>query len=524
MDDFDFKNLTIKKFNQGLINREFSAFEAIKSFFDFIKRKDKKIKAFLNLCEESALEQASRVDVALEEKENLGLLAGVPVAVKDNTLVEGELCTAGSKILENYKAVYDATVVKKLKEAGAVIIGKTNMDEFAMGSSTENSAFYSTKNPYDLKRVPGGSSGGSAAAVASGMAIAALGSDTGGSIRQPAGFCDIVGLKPSYGSVSRYGLIALASSLDQIGPMAKTVEDAEILFNVIKGEDKFDSTSVNFFEGREFSFDDLKEITIGLPEEYFKPEMPGEVITKGQSMANGQSMAKGQLKKVGLEPEIEEAVEDVVEALKTLKIKFKKISLPHTKYALACYYIILPAEVSTNLARFEGLRYGRKENGSEFLDLKDIYFKQRGIGFGDETKRRIILGTFVLSAGYYDAYYKKAQKVRRLIKQDFEKAFSMDKVDMILSPVSPTLPFKIGERTDDPLAMYMSDIFTIPANLAGLPAISIPTRNRAEKSAKSRGKSPRKSAFLPVGFQLIGKPFREQEILSVGKFYENLFK
>ncbi len=524
MNDFSFKNLTIKEFNQGLIKGEFSAFEATKSFFDFIKKKDKKIKAFLNLCEENALEQASRVDVALGEKKNLGLLAGVPIAVKDNILVEGELCTAGSKILENYKAVYDATVVKKLKEAGAVIIGKTNMDEFAMGSSTENSAFYSTKNPYDLKRAPGGSSGGSAAAVASGMAIAALGSDTGGSIRQPASFCDIVGLKPSYGSVSRYGLIALASSLDQIGPMAKTVEDAEILFNIIKGEDKFDSTSVNFFEGRELSFNDLKGITIGLPEEYFKPEMPGEVINKGQSIA------KEQLKGAGLELEVEEAVENVIETLKSLKIKFKKISLPHTKYALACYYIILPAEASTNLARFDGIRYSRnyakkdtglhKNNQPQPLSkfpksaLEDIYFKQRGDGFGDEVKQRIILGTFVLSAGYYDAYYKKAQKVRRLIKQDFEKAFSTEKVDMILSPVSPTLPFKIGERTGDPLAMYMSDIFTIPVNLAGLPAISIPVKN--QKSAVS--------GQLPVGFQLIGKPFQEREILSVGKFYENLFK
>jgi aspartyl-tRNA(Asn)/glutamyl-tRNA(Gln) amidotransferase subunit A len=415
------------------------------------------------------------VDSALAKKNDLGNLAGVPLAIKDNILIKGQPATAASKILENYQSAYDATVIKKLKSAESVILGKTNLDEFAMGSSTENSAFQKTRNPADLERVPGGSSGGSAAAVAADMAIAALGSDTGGSIRQPASFCGVVGLKPTYGAVSRSGLIAMASSLDQIGPITKTVEDAEILFEVIKGNDDLDSTSVdlNKFRDSRSKIKDSRDLTIGLPKEYFIE---------------------------GLEKETAKAIDSVIEKLKNLGFKFKKISLPHTKYALSCYYIIMPAEASTNLARYDGIRYSRINNiGINQRDnqhksaLENIYFDQRSGGFGKEVKRRIILGTFVLSSGYYDAYYLKAQKVRTLIKKDFDEAFK--EVDVILTPVSPTPAFKIGEKTENPLEMYLSDIFTIPVNLAGLPAISIPVKE---------------NVGLPIGFQLNGKHFREK--------------
>jgi len=361
-----------------------------------------------------------------------------------------------------------------------------------MGSSTENSAFKITHNPYDLERVPGGSSGGSAAAVASDMAVAALGSDTGGSIRQPAGFCGVVGLKPTYGAVSRYGLIAMASSLDQIGPITKTVEDAEILFEAIRGKDSFDATSVDYAvmidHNSKVGFEEIRKLKIGLPKEYFVSPFGG---------------AQGK----GLDKETESAINETIKNLKSLKIEFKEISLPHTKYALSCYYIIMFAEISANLARFDGIRYARIPNQKS--NLKDIYFNQRGKGFGNEVKRRIILGNFVLSSGYYDAYYSKAQKIRRLIKNDFDKAF--EEVDVILTPVSPTLPFKIGEKTDDPLAMYLSDIFTIPVNLAGLPGLTIPV-----KKYKING------GELPVGYQLIGKSFREVDILGIGKYYERL--
>lgn len=481
------KNLTIKKFHEGLIQKQFSALEITKEFFDYIEKKDAEIGAYLKLTKDLALNQAKQVDVELAKKKELSILAGAPLAIKDNILIEGETTTAGSKILENYKAGYDATVIKKLKDERALFLGKTNMDEFGMGSSTENSAFKITKNPYDLQRVPGGTSGGSAAAVASDMAIAALGSDTGGSIRQPASFCGVVGLKPTYGAVSRYGLIALASSLDQIGPIAKTVEDAEILFNAIKGKDALDSTSVEYNRKSQIAnhkLEDIQKLKIGLPKEYFIS---------------------------GLNKEVEKEINEAIKNLKFLKIEFKEISLPYTKYALSCYYIILFAEASANLAKFDGIRYSRiKNTESKMRNLKDIYFKQRGNGFGDEVKRRIILGTFVLSSGYYDAYYSKAQKVRKLIKEDFDKAFK--EVDVLLSSVSPTTSFKIGEKIDNPLTMYLSDIFTIPINLAGLPAISIPVKHQMLK-AKNQ---------LPVGFQLIGKPFHEADILGIGKFYEQL--
>ena len=485
------KNLTIKKFHEGLLNKDFSALEIAKAFFDYIDKEDEKIGAYLRLTKDLAFSQANKTDVDLAEGKELDILAGVPLAIKDNILIENEPTTAASKILANYRASYDATAVKKLKSVGAVFLGKTNMDEFAMGASTENSGFKITKNPYDLERVPGGSSGGSAAAVAADMATAALGSDTGGSIRQPASFCGVVGLKPTYGAVSRYGLIAMASSLDQIGPMAKTVEDAAILFKAISGRDELDSTSANPPSGGKYGdellnpkLENIKKLKIGVPKEYFIAE--------------------------GLDKSVLKTIEEAIKTLKKLGFEFKEISLPHTKYAVSVYYIIMPAEVSANLARYDGIRYGQMSDVKGQMSLKDIYLKTRGEGFGDEVKRRAILGTFVLSAGYYDAYYAKAQKVRQLIKKDFDEAFK--EVDVILTPVYPTPAFKINEKIDDPLKMYLGDIFTIPANLAGLPAISIPVNGQ---KSKVKGQ-------LPVGFQLIGKPFREADILGIGRYYESL--
>jgi aspartyl-tRNA(Asn)/glutamyl-tRNA(Gln) amidotransferase subunit A len=476
-------DLTIKRFLDGLENKEFSVYEVTKALFNYIDLRDKEIGAYLALNRDDALEAAAKIDVAIAEGRELPPLIGVPLAIKDNILIEGLPTTAGSKILENYIAAYDATVIKKLKSAGAIFLGKTNLDEFAMGSSTENSAFKITKNPHDLTRVPGGSSGGSAAAVAAHMAIAALGSDTGGSIREPAAFCGVVGMKPTYGAVSRYGLIAMASSLDQIGPITKTVEDAAILFKQIAGYDPHDATSVPdiiYDDLLNPSLEKIRELTIGVPEEYFVP---------------------------GMDEEVARAIQGAVKEFESLKVQVKKISLPHTKYALSVYYIIMPAEVSTNLSRFDGIRYGERAKAENLLDL---YYRNRGLGFGSEAKRRIILGTFVLSAGYYDAYYVKAQKVRALIKNDFDEAFSKSGygVDVILAPVAPTPPFKIGEKTNEPLQMYLSDIFTIPLNLAGLPGISIPVNGRDNK--------------LPVGFQLIGKPWHEADIIGLGMFYEKL--
>ena len=478
--------LTIKKFHEGLKSKKFSVFEITKEFFDYIADKDKEIDAYLSLDKDGALKQAEEIDIALAKGEEINELAGLPMAIKDNILIKGLPATAASKILENYKATYDATVIKKLKNKKAVFLGKTNLDEFAHGSSTENSAFKTTKNPYDLERVPGGSSGGSAAAVAANMAVAALGTDTGGSIRLPASFCGVVGLKPTYGAVSRSGIIAMASSLDQVGPLTKTVEDAAILFKAISGKDDLDTTSVDAKYGDELlnpKLEDIKKLTIGLPKEYFTG---------------------------GLDDYTQKEIQKAIVQIKSLGLKIKEISLPRTKYALSVYYIIMPAEVSSNLARFDGIRYSRLD-GLENKGNKmwDVYFKQKGKGFGPEARRRIMLGTYVLSSGYYDAYYSKAQKVRRLIKEDFDKAFN--EVDVILTPVSPTPAFKINEKTSDPLQMYLSDIFTIPLNLAGLPGVSIPVRkyNKGEKE-------------LPVGFQLIGKPFCEADILGIGQFYEKI--
>ncbi len=462
--------MTIGKFHEGLMSREFTAVEALEETYREIEAKDGGIGAYLSLTRDNAMQAAETVDGKITRGEHISLLAGVPMGIKDNLMVEGEPCTAGSRILEEYVAAYDATAVKKLKAEGAIVIGKTNMDEFGMGSSTENSAFKKTRNPRDISKVPGGSSGGSAAAVAGNMAIAALGSDTGGSIRQPADFCGVVGLKPTYGAISRYGLIPLASSLDTVGIAAKTVEDAAIVFGAISGRDAHDATSADKTYGTELYEphpERIRAMTIGLPKEYF-----------------GAGIAK----------EIGTRMDGAIAAFEGIGIRFKEVSLPHTACALSAYYIIMPAEASANLARFDGVRYGKKNAMGEWADIMERYVGTRSRGFGEEAKRRIMLGTYVLSSGYYDAYYAKAQRVRTLIARDFETAFR--DVDILLTPVSPTLPFAFGEKTDDPLAMYLSDIFTITANLAGLPAL-----------------------VVPPGFQLIGKPFHEHDLLGLGREY-----
>ncbi|MDZ4231598.1 MAG: Asp-tRNA(Asn)/Glu-tRNA(Gln) amidotransferase subunit GatA [Patescibacteria group bacterium] len=469
--------LTLKATIDGIQGGDFTASEMAKATLEEIEAKDGEIGAYLSFNKDAFIAGAQVAD-ANKASGRLGKLGGVPIALKDVILRKGFPATAGSQILKEYKASYDATVSKKLDEQDALIVGKTNMDEFSMGSSTENSGFKLTRNPHDLERVPGGSSGGSAAAVAAHMAVAALGSDTGGSIRQPAAFCGIVGLKPTYGAVSRYGLIAMASSLDQIGPMTKTVEDAAILFGAIAGPDSKDATSnQRAIYGSELvnpNWEEVKSLTIGIPKEYFEGGMDGEV---------------------------EKSLEETVEFFKKQGFKVKEVSLPNTKYALSVYYILMPAEASTNLARFDGMRYGTR---AEIKDLEELYLENRGRGFGPEVKRRITLGTFVLSAGYYEAYYGKAQRVRSLVKEDFDKAF--DEVDVLLAPTTPTVAFKFGEKSQSPLQMYLSDIFTIPANLAGIPAINIPVKGREGK--------------LPVGFQLMGKPFREADILGLGRYYE----
>ncbi|HOF50093.1 MAG TPA: Asp-tRNA(Asn)/Glu-tRNA(Gln) amidotransferase subunit GatA [Candidatus Colwellbacteria bacterium] len=472
----DRENLSVSEIRDGLRSGKFSAAEITEDYFGRIEKRDKDIHAFLNLNKKSGLEAAAWVDSRLASGENLPDLAGVPIALKDVIMSEGLPCTASSKILEDYVASYDATVVKKLKEQGAIILGKTNTDEFAMGSSTETSAYGPTKNPHDLERVPGGSSGGSAAAVAANMAVVSLGSDTGGSIRQPAGFCGTVGFKPTYGAVSRFGLLALCSSLDQIGPFANSVADAEIVFEAIKGEDRYDATSFNLPDRKIWEKEDLKDIVIGLPKEYLEG---------------------------GLSKEVEATMKNVIREFTEMGAVFKDIGLPHTKYALPCYYIIMPAEASTNLARYDGIRYGRSKDAKSLLE---IYEKTKGEGFGEEVKRRILLGTFVLSSGYYDAYYAKAQRVRRLIREDFEKVFEKERVDAILAPVSPSPAFKIGEKTQSPMEMYLSDIFTIPANLAGIPGLAIPAKN--------------KEGDLPIGFQLMGKWGDDKNLFALGKLYE----
>ncbi len=471
--------LTIKKFHEYLENGELSSREILTFYLENIKQHDGEIHAFLTIFDD-AFEQAETVDKKIKERQELPLLAGVPFAIKDNILIKGKKCTAGSKILENYTAAYDATVVKRLKEQGAVFLGKTNMDEFAMGSSTEHSAFGPTRNPYDTNRVPGGSSGGSAAAVARQECFAALGSDTGGSIRQPASFCGVVGFKPTYGSVSRYGLIAMASSLDQIGPFAKCVEDAEIIFNAIKGKDPLDSTTVGN-KGSTF-VSQRSNLCIGVPKEFFSLEGENNGVDEGVVLN----------------------VRHAIDVYKRLGFEIKQVSIESLKYAIAVYYIIMPAEISSNLARFDGVRYGFSKKTDSLLE---DYMVTRREGFGPEPRRRILLGTYVLSAGYYDAYYNQALKVRDLMKKDFQRVFK--EVDAILSPTTPTPAFKIGEKTEDPVSMYLADIFTAAANLTGVPAISLPC-----------GMVSREGKSLPVGLQLMAPWFEEEKLFSFAKLFE----
>ena len=476
--------LTISELAAKLAAREVSAREAVQSCLDQIARVDGKIHAFISHDAADALAQADAADKELAKGGSTARrLLGVPVAVKDVLAVKGQPLNCGSKILGKFISPYDATVVEKLKAAGAIVFGRLNMDEFAMGSSTENSAFGITRNPWDAERIPGGSSGGSAAAVAADECLAALGSDTGGSIRQPAALCGCVGLKPTYGCVSRYGLVAFASSLDQIGPFTKDVRDAATVLGVIAGHDPRDSTSVPqpvpdysaALTGAAPDGPSIKGLKLGLPKEY----MIG-----------------------GLDGEVKAAVDAAVKQFEKLGAEIVEISLPHTDYAIATYYIVATAEASANLARFDGIRYGARVDGGDPIEL---YSRTRGAGFGAEVKRRIILGTYVLSSGYYDAYYLRAQKVRTLIREDFLKAF--EKVDAIVTPTSPTAAFKVGEKSDDPLQMYLSDIFTISCNLAGICGISVPC---------GFTKSPK----LPIGLQLLGKPFGEETLLKITRAYE----
>ncbi len=487
MSKINLSELTINKAHKLIHDREISCRELVSFYQENIKQHDNPpaggIHAYLEIFED-AFEKAEEEDKRISAGQEPKPLSGIPLAIKDNVLIKGKICSAGSKILENHKAAYDATVIKKLRDSGAIFLGRTNMDEFAMGSSTENSAFGPTKNPHDLERVPGGSSGGSAAAVSQQECLVALGSDTGGSVRQPAAFCGVVGLKPSYGAVSRYGLIAMASSLDQIGPIAKTVEDAEIIFNAIKGKDKFDSTSVEFNGGATSASWRRSHLRIGVPKEFFSLKQGG---------------------KEGLDKDIASQIKKTIDFLQNNGYIIKEVSLPYIEYSLPVYYIIMPAEVSANLARFDGVRYGFSKKGKTLLE---DYMETRGSGFGKEARRRIILGTYVLSAGYYDAYYGQAQKIRELIKKDFESAFK--EVDVLLTPTTPTLPFKIGEKTKDPLEMYLSDIFTVPANLAGVPAISLPI-----------GFSEKEGKKLPIACQLMGPWFGEEILFETAKKIEN---
>lgn len=469
--------LTAHQLHEALKKKEVSSKELVQAFYKRIASAEPKVHAYNTLTEKEALEQADRADRAISNKEEIGPLTGIPVALKDNLCTEGVRTTCSSKILESFIPPYDAAVVARLREAGAVFLGKTNMDEFAMGSSTENSAFEKTRNPWNLDRIPGGSSGGSAAAVAAGEAVASLGSDTGGSIRQPAACCGVVGLKPTYGRVSRYGLIAFASSLDQIGPLTRDVTDAAIMMNVIGGYDPSDSTSANvstpdFVRALAGS---IQGVRLGIPQEYFVD---------------------------GMDPDVAAAVDRAIETYRKLGAEIKEISLPHTGYAVATYYILATAEASSNLARYDGVRYGARTASAG--DLLEMYMKTRREGFGPEVKRRIMLGTYALSSGYYDAYYKKAQQVRTLIKQDFDEAFKV--VDAVLTPTAPTPAFRAGEKTEDPLQMYLSDIFTISVNLAGIPAISIPCGFSKEG--------------LPIGLQLLGRPFDEEGVLRIAYAYE----
>ncbi len=469
--------LTIHQLQKMLRSGEVTSVDVTKAIYERINDVDKEIHAYISLTREMALEQAEDADRKIKEGGDIPPLLGIPLAIKDVLCIEGVKTTCGSKILSNFIPPYDATVIKRLKANGAIFLGKTNMDEFAMGSSTETSYFGITRNPWSLQHIPGGSSGGSAAALAADECIGALGSDTGGSIRQPAGCCGVVGMKPTYGRVSRFGLVAFASSLDQIGPMTKDVTDTAILMNVISGRDLLDSTSLDV-RVPDFTAalrDDVKGLRIGIPREYFVE---------------------------GMDPEVEDSVSDAIRLLERLGASSREISLPHTDYAISTYYLLASAEASSNLARYDGVKYGYRTDDSN--DIMHMYKKTRENGFGAEVKRRIMLGTYALSSGYYDAYYLKAQKVRTLIKDDFDKAFKG--CDVLIVPNAPTPPFKIGEKMNNPLQMYLSDIFTISVNLSGIPAISIPCGFSKEG--------------LPIGMQIMGRHFDEETILRIAYTFE----
>ncbi len=473
----DLPFLSISEVSELIRKKEISPVEITQEVLKRIEEVDGKINSYVTVLADDAIQSAKEAEKLLSSGTYLGPLHGVPIGLKDIFCMKGARTTCGSRILENFISPYDATVTQRLKNAGAVILGKNNMDEFAMGSSTENSYFGPTRNPWDLERVPGGSSGGSAASVAASLCFASIGTDTGGSIRQPAALCGIVGLKPTYGRVSRFGMIAFASSLDQGGPLTKTVVDTALVLNVIAGKDSRDSTSVDspVPDYTRTINDEIKGIRIGVPKEYFIK---------------------------GIDTQIEEAVKRAIALIEDLGGSVEEISLPHTKHAVSAYYLLAPAEASSNLARYDGVKYGLRVSDTE--SLMDMYLKTRAEGFGREVKRRIMIGTYALSSGYYDAYYLKAQRVRTLIKKDFDDAFK--KVDVIITPTSPEAAFKIGEKTDDPLKMYLSDIFTIPCNLAGLPGISIPCGFT--------------SGGLPIGLQILGKPFDEETLLRVAHNYE----
>ena len=498
MNKIDLKNLTIQKAHEALKKGDFSSVQLVQAYLDEIKLKNKDINAYLEVYSD-ALDQAKVADEKISEarskKQQVSLLCGIPCGIKDNILIQGHVASASSRILENYHATYDATVVKKLKEAGVVFLGRLNMDEFAMGGSTENSAYGVTKNPHDLTRVAGGSSGGSAAAVAMQGALFTLGSDTGGSIRQPASCCGVVGLKPTYGAVSRYGVMAMGSSLDQIGPITNTVTDCEIVFNAIKGKDIKDGTTID--------------------EKTYSPKLVGKnkpVIGVPRDFLKGD----------GIDPEVLKAFNKSLEIFKSKGYEIKDISLPNISYSLMVYYVLIPAEVSSNMARFDGVKYGLHKDGKNIIE---DYFETRRAGFGKEVIRRILLGTYVLSSGYYDAYYNRANAVRQMITNDFIKAFK--DVDIIATPTAPSPAFKIGEKTNDPVAMYLEDIFTVTANLTGLPAISIPCGIKEEmgNAVISAGmKDNGDGAKLPIGLQLTARHGDENTLFKAGKEFLNEVK
>lgn len=470
-------SLTVSEIARKIKEKEITIKEVLDSVYNRIENVEEKVSAYVTLTKEQAYNRATKLQERLDNGEDIGIIGGVPIAIKDNICTNGIKTTCSSKMLENFVPFYDATVIEKLENAGAIIIGKTNMDEFAMGSSTENSAIKKTKNPWDLERVPGGSSGGSAAAVACDIAPCALGTDTGGSIRQPASFCNVVGVKPTYGLVSRYGVVAYASSLDQVGPLTKSVEDAAILLNVIAGKDEKDTTSADIPKKDYLKSikDDIKGKKIGVPTEFISD---------------------------GINEDVKKAYEENLNTLKELGAEIIEIKLDYAKYSLPTYYIIATAEASSNLGRYDGIRYGHR--AKDFSSLDELYVKSRTEGFGDEVKRRIMLGTYVLSSGYYDAYYKRGQKVRTLIIDDFKKAF--EKCDVIAIPTTPNTSFKFGEKTSNPLEMYLEDIYTVPVNIAGLPGISVP--GGFDKNG------------MPIGMQFISKAFDEENLLQVAYTFE----